>query len=198
MHTPYLDKDVLIRDEPALDMPRMVEAWRAMGYYLKNGKISYLGLCNLSPRQLEAFLDRIESEKLFDPAVIQMPLFFQADRHEALDISDKDSGYSSSIRKICTERRMQFQGYWVLSANVRLRKAGSAAHTLAMKADVSPEVALYGLFLGTMRITILNGTKNHIEIDQHEIKNLASWTVKNREEWHKAQTMFMDDHSQLI
>ncbi|KAI9730930.1 MAG: hypothetical protein M1818_008004 [Claussenomyces sp. TS43310] len=153
--------DCLLLHTPLATVTETITAWQTLAPYVHSGKIRNLGISNV-PLPVLAALMALDPP-IPKPAVVQNR-FYAATKYEV------------QMRQLCREQGIIFQTFWTLTGNPNLLKS-SVVSTLAQKAGISKEVALYALVLGLDGITVLDGTKNESRMreDLDEVELVGRW-----------------------
>ncbi|KAM5348630.1 hypothetical protein ACJ41O_008454 [Fusarium nematophilum] len=137
--------DALILHGPMPTLQQTLEIWLGMESVF-GSKVRNLGLSNVSLEQLEAVYDRA----IIKPAIVQNRFW----HHNCFD---------SAVRKLCAERKIIYQAFWVLTGNPQLLDSNLVGW-FADRTGASREDALFNLVLSLGQdgsgVSILNGTTN--------------------------------------
>jgi diketogulonate reductase-like aldo/keto reductase len=125
-----------------------VEAWQAIQQLKADGTTSLIGVSNVSPRQLEAFLEFTDE-----------PIDFVQNRCFARLNWDKD------IRDICDKYDIKYQAFSLLTANVTALSQPAMRELAKEKNATVPQVVFrFALQLGMLPLTGTTDTE-HMEQD---------------------------------
>ena len=165
--------DSLILHSPLPTLAATLEAWRACESHVP-ASIKHLGISNAPLPVLHALCDAARVK----PAVVQNRFH-------------RDTGYEGELRRFCRERGIVFQGFWTLTANPFLLKAGPVV-ALAKTATVEREVALYALVMGLRGVVVCNGTRTHMQEDLEGLASVREWAGAEAYEWENLVKKFKE------
>lgn len=128
--------------------PEDVEVWHAMERIAKAGKVARLGASNVTTQQV------LEIVKL-----ASVPVSFVQNRCYA------ERGWDRSVRAVCTEHRITYQAFSLLTAN-RHVVASNRVGAIAVKHGVTPAQVIFR-FAQLVGMLPLTGTRdpNHMRED---------------------------------
>jgi diketogulonate reductase-like aldo/keto reductase len=134
----YLDSYVLHGPSRAHGLgPADLAAWRAMESLVRQGRVRYLGVSNVTLEQLRLFADEAE----LAPAFVQNRCYAR-------------TGWDRDVRAFAAERGIVYQGFSLLTANTRELErppvSAAAARTGRSPAEV---VFRFALALGMLPLT---------------------------------------------
>jgi diketogulonate reductase-like aldo/keto reductase len=134
----YVDSFLLHGPSSARDwMDSDVEAWQAMGKERDAGRSRFLGVSNVSRQQLEQMAD----------AHGEPPTFVQNRCFARL-------GWDREVRQFCADRKIIYQGFSLLTANVEvLRHPRVAGLAVSKKASPAQIVFAFARTLGMLPLT---------------------------------------------
>lgn len=139
----YLDSFLLHGPMPTLE--ETLDIWTAMESVC-GSKVHQLGISNVSLEQLEAIYDHAAIK----PSAVQNR-FWRSNR------------FDSAVRSFCAEKKINYQAFWVLTANPQLLDC-SLVGWFAEKIGASREDGLFNLVLSLGQdgspVSVLNGTTN--------------------------------------
>ncbi len=117
--------------------PDDLEAWRAMEAQHAEGRVSLLGVSNVTRGQLE----RLLAEAAVAPAFVQNRCYARA-------------GWDRQVRALCRERGVVYQGFSLLTANAR-ELAHPDLRAIAARAGLTPAqtVFRFALQVGMLPLT---------------------------------------------
>lgn len=169
----------MILHAPLPSLASTLEAWKALSVFVP-ASVRTLGISNLTLPILNALYEHTDIK----PTVVQ-------NRFHAA------TNYDTTIRAFCKENRILYEGFWVLTANESLL-ASAPVESLAQRAGVAKEVALYAMIIALGNTAVLNGTKNkqRMRLDLDGVKHVKDWATANQNtaEWHS----LMQDFKQLL
>ena len=167
----YLDAVVLHSPLPTMD--DTLEAWQALEQYVPK-QIRALGISNCP---LFTLMDLYEQVTI-KPSVIQNRFY-------------PNTKFDIALRNFCAEKSIVYQSFWTLTANPNLARSNEVG-SLAQRAKISQQAALYGLVLALGNIVILNGTKSqqHMKADFESMVQLAQFAQEHRSEWEETVRKF--------
>ncbi|KIW29514.1 uncharacterized protein PV07_05327 [Cladophialophora immunda] len=168
---PYID--TLVLHSPMATISETLEVWQTLEQYVPN-EIRNLGISNCN---LFTLMDIYERARI-KPSVVQNRFY----RNAKFDIG---------VRQFCREQQIVYQSFWTLSANPTLVWSTEAG-ALANQLGISPHSALYCLVLGLGNVTVLNGTKSalHMQEDWRAVQVVKDFAQAHPEEWDKKMTGF--------
>jgi diketogulonate reductase-like aldo/keto reductase len=117
------------------------QAWRAMEQEVCNGRISLLGVSNVSFEQLGTLLDRVK----IAPAFVQNRCLARM-------------GWDADVRRLCEAHDIVYQGFSLIPANVHVLSSSRVIATARRHGKTIPQVIFrFALQLGILPLT---GTKD--------------------------------------
>jgi diketogulonate reductase-like aldo/keto reductase len=136
-------------------------------------QVRSLGICNTDLPILRV----IYAKSTIEPSVVQNPFHCK-------------TSYDGDVRVYCSERRIQYQGFWTLTANQHLLSSG-LIDEVASQVGVSREVALYSCIM-SLDVTILNGTTSPDRLldDRQAVDTFRAWIGSNPQEWNSVRRRF--------
>jgi diketogulonate reductase-like aldo/keto reductase len=132
-----------------------LEVWRAMEQLHRDGKVRHLGVSNVSAEQLAAFVDAAE-----------VPISFAQIRTFAA------TRWGAATRAICDANDITYQGFSLLTANVREVSCRAVADIAERHDATIPQVVF--AFAHAVGMLPLTGTTDA----QHMEEDLASDTIE--------------------
>ena len=130
------------------------EVWQAMLKERDAGRTRWLGVSNISLRHLEQMVD-LHAEV---PAFVQNRCYARM-------------GWDREVRRFCNQRKIIYQGFSLLTANVDVLRH-PAVTGLAARANATPAQVVFA-FARAIGILPLTGTSN----SQHMTQDLASTSL---------------------
>jgi len=139
LHGPELDRGLTRSDD---------EVWRTFETLRDEGRVAFLGISNVTPKQLELLLRRARTA----PAFVQNRCY-------------ASRGWDADVRAICDEHAIRYQGFSLLTANRKL-VAGPLVREIAARVGAAPEQVVFRFALHVGMI-VLTGTTNpaHMRAD---------------------------------
>ncbi|KAK8077442.1 hypothetical protein PG996_003612 [Apiospora saccharicola] len=173
----YLDCVVLHSPLPTLE--ETVAAWQALEEYVPH-RIRHLGIAN-APQEIIGYL--LSPPPSDEELAVRVPPSVVQNRFH------RETGYETSLRRLCRDRGVVFQTFWTLTGNGHLVKKSDIVGGLADSVPgggVSRETAFYALVLGLRGTSILDGTtsEEHMRADLEGIKRIERWADgKGKDMW---------------
>lgn len=165
----YLDCVVLHSPLPTVE--DTLAAWQTLEKFVPQ-RIRRLGIANVPEHIVEFLLSA--PDELDDPPDFRVripPSVVQNRFH-------RETGYETSLRRLCREKGVPFQTYWTLTGNPHLVYKSDVVGGLADRVPgISRETAFYALVLGLQGTCILDGTtsEEHMRADLEGIKQIERW-----------------------
>ena len=128
-----------------------IEVWRAMERIAKAGQVTLLGASNVTAKQVQDLV-----------GLATVPVTFVQNRCYA------ERGWDRSVRAVCAEHRITYQGFSLLTAN-RHVVAGNRVGAIAKKHGATPAQIIFR-FAQLVGMLPLTGTKD----PQHMREDLAA------------------------
>jgi diketogulonate reductase-like aldo/keto reductase len=115
--------------------------WRAMESHAKSGRARFLGVSNVTPEQLELLVRGAE----IPPAFVQNRCY-------------ASTGWDRDVRELCRSHRIAYQGFSLLTANVRELRA-KVVESVARRTGRTPAEVIFRFAIDVGMIP-LTGTSN--------------------------------------
>jgi diketogulonate reductase-like aldo/keto reductase len=140
LRSDYVDSFLLHGPSSARDwMDSDAEAWQAMGKERDAGRSRFLGVSNVSRRQLEQMVEAHGEP----PAFVQNRCFARL-------------GWDREVRRFCADRKIIYQGFSLLTANIEVLRHPAVAG-LAESKKVTPAQIVFA-FARALGMLPLTGT----------------------------------------
>lgn len=148
LNTDYLDSYLLHNLSEDRELSESdVESWKAMEVLFKQGRIKFLGVCNVGIAKLQE-LHRIASVK---PSFVQNKCYAR-------------QGWDRDVRMFCTKNNMRYQSFSLLSANTDIFKQGRFQEIVKRYECTEAQLVFrFALQSGMMPIT---GTRSTIHMKE--------------------------------
>ncbi|KAH0564995.1 hypothetical protein GP486_001610 [Trichoglossum hirsutum] len=124
--------DVYFMHRPMYDIEETLAVWRMMEHLVSRGVVRYLGVCNVDYPTLSTIFERATIK----PAFVQNRF-------------KRSNGYDRRVKKFCTENRISYQVFGVLSAQNADLLSLPVVKEMARKEDISVQQALRLLVLAS-------------------------------------------------
>ncbi|KAK8133949.1 NADP-dependent oxidoreductase domain-containing protein [Apiospora sp. TS-2023a] len=189
----YLDCVVLHSPLPTLE--ETVAAWQALEKYVPH-RIRHLGIANAPQEIVEYLLSSSPSDEGAAQSQSQPELAVRFPPSVVQNRFHRETGYETSLRRLCRDHGVVFQTFWTLTGNGHLVKKSDIVGGLADRVPdggVSRETAFYALVLGLRGTSILDGTtsEEHMRADLEGIRRIERWADgEGREMWEDTLNSF--------
>ena len=132
-----------------------IEVWRAMERIAQSGRVALLGASNVTAKQVQQLV-----------GLAAVPVAFVQNRCYA------ERGWDRTVRAVCTEHRITYQGFSLLTANSRV-VASNKVGAIAARHRVTPAQVIFR-FSQLVGMLPLTGTTN----PQHMREDLAAESIR--------------------